>query len=948
VLKIEVTLDIDLCGIKKKITMSKFIHVLLLSLVWFGAAAQLGKSGAIVGTVLDGKTHEPLIGVIVMLDETGTGAETDLDGRFVIEQVAVGAHTLRATLMSYKPEEIKVDVDADVQNSIDFTMSEETQQISEVTVTATRRTNTEQAVLVETKKAEQVVSAVSAQQIAKTQDRDAAQVVKRVPGISIIDDKFIVVRGLNERYNTVLINDVVAPNTEVDTKSFAFDLIPSSAIDRMVVYKSAAADLPADFAGGAVRIYTRSQPDTKSLSVGFSVGYRGGATLQEATTYRGGKLDWLGFDDGTRALPRNFPSRSYLNTGSTEALQYFRDLPKYFDTYTTTLMPDVRFNLGYNHVGSIGGKKISSLHAINYTNTNSLPTNANQQRYEGMNNDELALTYTDRLFTNTVRIGAISNWALNINDKTKLEFRNLLNQVATKETLERTGQNQIEGLDLLNYAFRYETKSIASSQLGATYKPNDRTKFNWVLGGNYTNRYEPDYRRISTSRPIGSTEQSFKIDIPQTSNASLLQAARFYSALNAYSATLAANFEKTIGGNEASGKEPIKFKAGIYNEYKARHFNARWFGYINPRNAQVTNLPLSQFFDPLLITNNAGGVKMAEGTNYDDKYSAQNIQSALYSSINVPLGKLHVIAGIRGEYNQQQLQSRLRGSGDEVNVNNPQIAPLPSLNLTYNINDKNLLRAGYGITVNRPEFRELAPFSYYDFTLAVSKTGNPDLLSATIQNFDIRYELYPAEGQSLSLGAFYKHFNNPIELMGRASGSGVAFYYNNPQTAKALGSEVELRQSLAFIKPLQNLSLLLNASYMYSRVDASNLEGQIADRPLQGTSPYLVNAGLFYNHKSLSANILYNVIGQRIYVVGDLLGNETIFEMPRHVIDLNVTKTIGKQFEIRLAISDLLNQPVQFTADSNADLNITDTDKNWRTFQRGSYATLGITYKFDK
>nr|HMS52660.1 TonB-dependent receptor [Chitinophagales bacterium] len=468
------------------------------------------------------------------------------------------------------------------------------------------------------------------------------------------------------------------------------------------------------------------------------------------------------------------------------------------------------------------------------------------------------------------------------------------------------------------------------------------TNLTWLAGYGYINRYEPDYRRLSTSRNADASDQPYKIDVPPVANPSLTQAARFWSALNEHALSMAVNIEQQT----KLGHRELKWSAGAFSEYKTRDFNARWFGYINAQNAQIIEQGPEVFFDPQNISVNSGGVSMLEGTNYDDHYTAQNILTAAYARAVLPLSnKLQATIGIRSEFNQQQLQSRLRGSGADVRVNNPIFSPLPSLNLCYRLNDKQQFRVAYGMTVNRPEFRELAPFSYYDFNLNLSKTGNPNLKTATIHNVDLRYEIYPNEGELITVAAFYKYFIKPIEMAGRAAGSGTSFFFTNPNSAQGAGVEIELRKVIKGV--LNNrLTAVANASLIYSRADATNLEGQLAHRPLQGQSPYLVNIGLYYNGNGFQANVLYNVVGKRIFVTGDQLGNQTIYEMPRHELDLNLTKSIGKLVEFKMGITDILNQAFRFVTDANADAKIDKSDKNWQTFNRGVLVNAGINFKF--
>jgi hypothetical protein len=902
------------------------------------------QTGAVKGTIVDAQSKEGLIGAIAVIDNTTKGAQSDFEGNFLIDNLDAGDYILNISFISYTSQAIPIKIEANKTTELPtILLAEAANMIAEVVVSANKRTNTEVAMLTETKKLEQIAVGISAQQIAKSQDRDASQVIRRVPGISIMDERFVMVRGLNERYNTVLLNEAITPSTEVDVRAFSFDLIPANAIDRMLVFKTASAENPGEMAGGIVKVYTKSRPEENSLHVGFSTGYRSNVTGTMADMYKGGKLDALGFDDGTRALPSDFANRSVLNGSNRDAANAeFRKLNPFFDLNNNRILPDFRANLGLSRLFNIGGKQASNITNINYSISNAANQNAVQERYEGINNDELAYNWTDFAYNQKVSLAAMSNFNFVLNNKSRIEFCNLFNQMSISETLVREGTNDNEDIDFRNYAFRYESRSIYSGQLQGKHEISDRSKLTWNAGYNFTNRYEPDYRRVTTSGSNEATDQIFKIDVPPVSNPSLTQSARFWSALNEHAVFGAVNYEQQI----TLKNREIKLRAGAFSEYKNRDFNARWFGYVNPKNSDIIYQSPSDFFDPQNITTNSGGVSLLEGTNYDDQYQAQNTLMAAYVSAAIPFtAKLNAIVGFRGEYNRQQLQSRLRGSGTAVEVDNPIFSPLPSLNISYDLSEKQKLRLAYGMTVNRPEFRELAPFSYYDFSLNLSKTGNPDLKTALIHNVDARYEIYPSNGEMITIAGFYKYFINPIEVSGRAAGSGTSFYYSNPNSAKSLGAEIEVRKIIKGILH-DRLTVVANTSIIYSRVDASNLAGQLSNRPLQGQSPYLVNLGLYYNSNGFQANILYNTVGTRIFVTGDELGNQTIYEMPRHLVDINVSKSIGKFMELRLGIGDLLNQKFSYLSDTNNNAKIDESDKNWRSFKRGTMINLGFNFKF--
>ncbi|MPR34373.1 TonB-dependent receptor [Salmonirosea aquatica] len=934
-----------------------FFSTLFLGLLSVAAFAQ---TGTIKGAILDANSKEAIIGGSVVLKGTTppVGTSTDIEGNFELRNVPTGSHTVVISYVSYKPKEVEVTVYPNQAVLINSTLEEDVATLSEVKIVGQRQTFTDVSVITEIRQAEQVAVGISAQQIQKSQDRDASQVIRRVPGVSIQDDRFVIIRGLNERYNTVMLNDAITPSTEVDVKSFSFDLIPSSAIDRMVIYKSGAPELPGEFAGGVIKIYTKTVPDENGLSLSIASSYRAGTTFQNALSYKGTSGDIIGFGAGDRTLPASFPTTSTLlneNRPSEGTLRAFRNLPDFYNVSTISNNPDLRLSLGYNRKMYVGDKTLTTFNNISYTNTHQL-LNTDQYRYLAFNtstkSSPIQTEYNDQFNTENVRLGAMSNWALILNPNNKIEFRNLFNQLTNKETIFRQGYSQENGRDVENYAFRYEAKSIYSGQLSGTHDVSDATTIKWTGAFGYTHREEPDFRRFVSSRDIG-TNDPFKVEIVPGSNASLTRGARFYSTLNEYTSSLRADIEHRVRrkGYADNDKMDIKLRAGAYGEYKDRAFQARWFNLTNPggTSQEVLNLPFDQLFSPGNIA--LDKLYYAERTNYDDKYDAQSVLAAGYVGAYYPFTpKFNASVGFRAEFSRQQLQSRLRGSGVAVDVDNPIFRPLPSVNLAYNLTDKALLRLAYSITLNRPEFRELAPFTYYDFAFDVSRVGNPNLKTPSIQNADLRYEFYPSDGEVISLAGFYKYFTNPIETKVLYAGSGVAFTVDNAQKAYAVGAELEIRKSLKALTSssfVDNLTLLLNASLIKSNV-TTGFASQDNNRPLQGQSPYLVNAGIYYNdvNRGWQINALYNVVGQRIFLVGDKEVQPTVYEMPRNVIDLNIIKALGEHLQLKIGIQDLLNQRFRLIQDSNLDQKITSQDDTYQTYRRGTYSTIGLSYKF--
>jgi TonB-dependent receptor len=916
--------------------MNKFNFLVLFLIISKFTFAQ---SGILKGNVKEKTSNEGAIGATVKVENTTFAAMTDIEGNFVLSKLPAGSYRVTITSIGFATQTIEnVRIESDKTSIINITLLDDSKMLEGVVIKAQRMTGTEVSVISEIRQIQNIAVGVSSQQITKTQDRDASQVVRRVPGVSIFDDRFIVIRGLNERYNTVLLNDIITPSTEVDVKSFSFDLIPSTAIDRMMVYKSPSAELPGDMAGGAIKIFTKTVPDGNNLSFGITVGYRGNATGQKTFDSKGSPLDVLGFGGAERQLPDNFASsRKVINFASNEnVIQQFKELNSYYDITSKSINPDIRANVNFSRRFFFGNKELTNISYVNYSNTN---TNQFVKQYRYFYNGEVQNDFNDQSYANNVRLGAMSNWALILNPKNKIEFRNLFNQLATKESVTRNGNLYENNLETFNQSMRYEQKSIFSSQLNGTHELSATSKLKWIGGFGYTMRKEPDYRRFTSSREIG-TNGDYKMDLQQFEAPTLTQAARFFSSMDEFVLTGSLNYDKIIGTKNDDETLNKVLKVGTYTEYKDRYFKARWFGIVNPN--RLTKEFLSLDPNNFFTNDNLGSSKVyyAEGSNFDDTYTAQNFLQAGFASFYLPINeKFNATFGFRGEYNQQMLQSRQRGGGAAIDVNNPIFSPLPSVNAMYKFNVKNILRFGYGSTVNRPEFRELAPFTYYDFAFDVSRRGNQNIKVAQIQNLDLRYEFYPSESELITFGVFYKKFKNPIEAAIFYNGSNISFTVENSESAQSAGMELEVRKNIN-----KHWMGVFNASLINSNVKVSGLSDY--SRFLQGQSPYLINAGLFYNlpEKGFQANVLYNVIGKRIFVIGDNILSSNVFEMPRQILDFNVSKSFGK-VDLKAGAQDILNQAFRLIQDTNRDNKITAEDGVYQKYKRGSNIYLGLNFK---
>ena len=934
--------------------MKSLLTILTILTVSFSGFAQ---QAAIKGKVTDKVTGEEIIGAVVFIKGTSKGTTTDYEGNYTLP-LDPGVYNVSVTFLAYKPfQSAGVTVKAGQPTTLNIQLEENATQIQTVEIVGTRQTNTEMAVLETMRQSEVVVSGVAGEQIAKSMDRDAAETVKRIPGVTVLNDKYVVIRGMNQRYNTVLLNDALTPSTEPDQKAFSFDVLPTSVIDRIMIYKNGSPELPGEFAGGVIKIYTKNVVTENKTSIGVSGSYRAGATFNSFLGDTKSSTDLLGFDNGMRSIPAGTPANLNAVSGQDQFANVGRLFPNNWAPKTTTATPDLRMSLGLNRRFYLGDVDMSTVSALSYSNTQSV-TEGTRNTYGSFDatagKSESYLSYQDKVYVNNARVGLVSNWSARINNNNKIEFRNLFNQLGSNEVLYREGTDFTNGdQQQRNYALRYESRTIYSGQFQGTHDVSDNSTLTWTSGYNYTNRNEPDYRRLRTF--YDDEKGAYKVQFQPTSNPSLQDAGRFYSNLNEHVLMASSQYEHRFAAADSTAENAPKIRTGFYVERKNRDYASRYFsfGYKNDGSfdESIAFQPLDRVFSPENI-NSTNGLILVEDANPQNNYEASNLNVAGFVGGSSPLSdKLSASGGVRVEYNNQELASR-SFDGSLIRKDNPVVSVLPSANFTYTLTPRASLRAGGSVSVNRPEFREIAPAPYFDFVNLLEVIGNPNLDIATIYNGDVRYEFYPNPTEIISFGGFYKYFNKPIESVFENTPGGNTITFENAKNAYSYGVEAEVRKSLLDVSEsrfIQNMTLVLNAALVQSEVQLTDDRAafQPGKRAMVGQSPYVVNTGVYYQDdiRQLQFNVLYNVIGKRIFAAGSNQ-RQAVYEMPRHQLDLSLTKGFGEHFELKAGIQDILNQKTRLVQDSNDDKDITSVDESFREFRRGQYSTIGITYKF--
>lgn len=914
----------------------------------------------IKGVVIDQKSKETLIGAVVTVDGTNVKAITNIDGNFQIDGLdKEKKYTLYINYVGYKTQKIDGVQAKDADQVIALQPDE--QQLKEVTVTAVERRNTDAAMIQVAKSSPVIVSNVSAQEISRTQDTNAGEVIRRVPGVSLIDDKFVMVRGLSQRYNNVWVNGGAVPSSEADSRAFSFDIIPSSQIDNLTIVKSPTAEYPADYSGGFIIVNTKEIPAENSFNIAVGGNWNTSSAFKDFSYSKGSGTDFLGFDNDLRKL----------NGGIHADLNPQLDANgKPVGDYATSLLGngfnndwliknkkplgDLKLAASLNQRWMLGGRTLGMLAALNYTNEYRTYENMENNLYgiyDAANDKPNYLRHSvDDQYNNNVRLGAMLNFTfLSKDGNYKYQLKNIFNQLATSRYTWRDGVSAQSNLER-SAEYYYRSRTTYNGQLTGKHTFTSDA-LDWSIGYAYANRHLPDRRRylIDDALESGVYALSTGNDI-----------SREWTQLDEHILSLGVNDKHHF---KFGNFEP-DLQVGAYGEYRSREYQTRNFIY--NWNVSDNNMP-SDFRHsdiPTLLSSEANmgydKLYLLEEKQMRNNYRGHNTLGAGYLALSLPFGKLGIHADVRFEHNDMELISNSRDyEKSESSRHYKTDDVFPSLNTTYKISDQHQVRLSYGRSINRPEFREVSSSVYYDFDLASNVQGNTELKNCYVDNLDLRYEWYPSRGELISLAVFYKHFDSPIEWTYTvAGGTDLIYSYKNAKSANNYGVELDIRKNLGFIG-LKDFSWSFNGALIKSKVQFEK-GAKEEDRPMQGQSPYLINTGIFYKNEPLKMDIalLYNRIGKRIIGVGRSEGstgdnsNSRVphsYEMPRNTIDFSLAKKFGEHLELKLNVRDLLAEKIyykQFADVTYSDGSKKEVEEIARCYKPGRNIGLQAIYKF--
>lgn len=921
--------------------------VLFAGLLPAAALAESAAAGRVVGKLVDAESGDPLIGANVLLEGTTLGASSDLDGAFIIMDVPPAAYTVVVMYVGYREtrvESVKVAPGQSVK--LDLSVKPEVIESAAVVVEATLMKDTEASLLKKRQRATAVSDAISAEQISRAGSSSAADAMSRVTGASVVGGKYVYIRGLGERYSNTQLNGAELPSADPDKKAFQLDLFPAGMLENIVTIKTFTPDQPGNFSGGIVDVGTKTFPEKFSLSFSSSVAsntqFTGDAGF---LTYQGGERDWLGMDDGTRALPADLSDpRLFIppvNQARTNP-ELAANLDRYSNAFKPVMAPGSKtgpvnrsFAFSIGNQAQLFKRPLGYLVSLNYSTDASFYRGGEVGRWKLTGNvaDNQELTkqvfLSDTQGKEEVLWGGLATLHYKPHSNHELGGNFIYTQSGESTARYLIGVWPEQFLDNPNAYFetralRYVERSLNSFQFSGKHYLSSlgRMTVNWSGTIAETSQDEPDARFFSNNfaiQNVGGRDTT----IYSISPSIYPRPARYFRNLEESSRNI--NLQAALPFKQWSGQQG-KLSVGTYYNYKERTFTERLFEYWQGSGFRYNGNP-EEFFSPanigiIRVDTLASGYRYNFGNYIQESlnalggdYGGDETISAGFGMLEMPLfSRLRLIGGVRFE------ATRMEVSDDDTTGGIDENDWLPSLNLVYHLSPAMNLRAAYGRTLARPNFREKAPYASYDFANDVIYQGNVNLKRTLIDNFDLRWEWFARTGEIYAISGFYKRFHNPIERVIdlRYASDGAIIRYENVGQAEVYGLELELRKQLDQLSGLlRYLRVGGNLSLVYSEVDIPENElrllrqldpGAAATRPLQGQSPYIINLELGYHNPRTGSDLSlqYNVFGERLSEVS-LGGTPNVFEQSRPMLDAVYSQSVWSGLSLKLSGKNLLD-----------------------------------------
>ena len=905
---------------------------LALALV-LSAAAGFGQepeeTGTVRGVVRDGFNGMPLPAAPITVVSTGKTAFTELDGAFRVEAPA-GPQEIRVTFSGYGERVVPVVVAAGdtVRLEVVLEMARFTEEVVVTAEVQEAELFTAEAQMVERQKAAAITDNLASEEMRENADSNAASAMKRVTGLTVVDNQYVFVRGLGERYSNTTLNGAVLPTTEPDKRVVPLDLFPTGLIESVSVVKSYLPDKPADFSGGLVEIDPLSFPQEPVLRFSMSQGMNTRTSFRDGLGYPGGGRDWLGFDDGARSLPAAIPDSRVVRAGRFTTAGFTpSELETMGESFANVWSPEttpVRQNQSYSFVAGNSWDRLGAIVSLTWSESHQSQQEDRTFYAVSAGDLEIQNDYDFDLTTSRTSTGLVGNLAYRFSGDHRVALENFYTHNSKNEARVFEGYNNDVGEEIRNTRLFWVEETIFSSTLSGEHRlPALRSsQLEWKATYSRAVRDEPDLRE--TLYEYNPAVEDFVLADESQSGF------RMFNDLD--DEVREVGFDWSAFFTQWDGL-PAMLKFGPQLTLRERDFGSRRFR-LNPRVAGLVDLTGTpeEIFTPAHI---GPAYELREETRPTDTYGAEQTVTAAYGMVDLPLSRnLRIIGGVRLERSTQQVDTfdPFSTTAEVITASLEDTDLLPGVNAVLALSERTNLRGSYSHTVNRPEFRELAPFEFTDVVGGRAVVGNPDLQRALIRNVDLRLETFPGAGEVLAASVFYKDFSNPIERIVQPTAQ-LRTSYTNALGARNAGVELESRARAG------RFTGSVNYTYVRSQIELEAAAGQVQtslDRPLAGQSAQVFNlsADLDLPEIDGSLRILYNYFGDRIVDVGSL-GMPDIYEEGRGVLDAVFSKSFAS-WSLRAAFDNLLDSEHRFTQGGKVQ----------RTFGLGRSFSLSVSYAF--
>ena len=881
-----------------------------------GAASAQGSvpTGRIVGRIIDAGSGQGLPDVGVQVVGTTLGTVSGVNGRYVLPPIAAGTVTIQVRRLGFQPKTVTgILLTAGRTLEQDITMEAATITLAARVVTAAAERGSVNEALDAQRVAIGVVNAVTTEQIAKSPDSDAAQAVQRVSGVTVQGGRYVFVRGLGERYTTAQLNGTRIPSPEPEKRVVPLDLFPSGLIQAITTQKTFTPDQQGDFSGAQVDIRTREFPARRTTTWSLTVGANSaavGADVLRAFTVGGEGLALVSDKRGIPSLLEAYSDQGFpsLNDGDKRLL--VSSLRNAWLPDTRRGAPNTSTSVSVGGNDPLFGQRIGYLLSGTYSTSQEVRVdqfralaNRGAQPGETVEIDR----FTGESGSQSVLWGGIANLSTLIGGHTRVLLNNTFNRTADNEARSERGSFESDGIDVRIDRNQYVARSVRSNQFGMEHQFGERHRADWFLTSSAVTRDEPDRSEfISVIEPAAGGGETLRW--LSTGNGG---AVRTFADLRESSREARGNYQFTFS---SGGRQHSLKLGGLYRAVE-RDAASHAFSISAPRaTLDERELSAEQIFDGRFADRQGFWelVALSQGGSYD----ARDDLAAGFGMVDLGLGsRVRFIGGARYETDEVTLHAKST-LGAPVRVGNRWNDVLPSAALNVRLSDYQSLRFSVSRTLARPEYRELSPVASRDVLNADDVQGNPDLERTRIVNGDVRWELYPSDGEVLSVGLFGKRFDRPIERAYRAGNSANrTIVFVNADAATNYGVEVEVRKSLgAFVRSLAPFVVFSNVTLMQSRIElgSQQLAATNANRRMVGQAPYVVNAGLTWTSGTgaTSATVLFNRTGERIDAAGDQPLPDIVLR-PRSILDLSLRFPVIGSLTGRFDARNLLDAPYE-------------------------------------